>query len=234
MKISTFVLGLITITSAVGNAQELVFSDIRLWGQGEGVRCKLNPDDPSTPNNVQVITYGNQISFLFTDFGITLEPRTKGEPKPEHVAICNIAGKILIPQGHYIDEVNQTLQGGILKDKGTRAQVVAWGALHRKSFKVNRIEKNFGRESEITADSARSYISEYKQSNFNKMDFNIRKIQCHLTKNGPAQVDFAFHLHVGAFREGKQKSIRVNIDSSDISGNVQPMYTLDERVKRCQ
>ena len=87
-----------------------------LWGSwiAGGTSCNSN--------NVSVVNNGETLSVLFNEFGINMPEGDYGEGTAVRKT-CNFRVSVTPPKGYYLASFRQVYSGGIIKSRGSSAQL---------------------------------------------------------------------------------------------------------------
>lgn len=217
-----FCSGMALVVPMLGLAQaELEWRKVRAFGGGDGTRCLYEELGDPADNNIFWVASGSEVSFVFSVFGVNLPAsRNPLRGKLKYAASCNIEAEVVIPQGHFVATLAQTLTYGVVKDAGTTGGLTTGAFLFQNDVPLNQINLFVPPEAAMNEPL-------FTKSNVQIFDPGTRQTQCALTAGGPLVTTFKMQLLSAGARPAPFLSMLINVDSADVQ------YSLAPSLQRC-
>lgn len=215
--------GIALAVPMLGFAQaELEWRKVRAFGGGDGARCVYQELGDPAANNVFWVASGSEVSFVFSVFGVNLPAsRNPLRGKLKYTSSCNIEAEVVIPQGHFVATLAQTLSYGVVKDPGTTGGLTTGAFLFQNDVPLNQINLFVPPEAAMNEPL-------FTKSNVQIFDPRTRQAQCALTEGGPLVTRFKMQLLSAGARPAPFLSMLINVDSADVE------YSLEPSLQRCR
>lgn len=194
---------------------ELQWHDFRVSGGGDGERCYYNPSDPIN-SNVHLVTAGNEGSFLFQSFGISLPGGDANNSVLKQKSECQLDAFVTIPRGIYVQSLSQTICSAIIKSDNTEGRFSTNAYIFQNRFPISALDVRLYRNRVLHE----PMICWSQDHHFSLHDAHR---QCELTQNWPANTSFRFAINLQGERATPNHTFLLNVDSVDFQFNLNPV-----------
>jgi hypothetical protein len=176
-----------------------------------GSACRSIAQNGAPPPDTFFIAAGEDVSVIFTDFGIDL---TEADTESTAVHSCLVRIPITVAPRVALAELTQQLHWGYAKDKETEAEVFASGTFF--NLPTRGIRASVG----PWVEGVETWLTEEASDTFLHLNGRFCKKQ-------PMKSFLSINLSVSARRKSKSKNISVRVHGEDIK------YEVFAKWKRC-
>ncbi len=220
LRLLLLCLSVVLAPSQTSFAAELTWNSVTARGGGDGIPCRLDPNNPSQ-NNVVWSAAGGDLSIILTTWGVSLPKLVRfGGGKLTTSSTCDFTATVTIPRGYYLRTLTQTLVVGVMKDKLVSGGISSNGYLFQTLIPLNQINMVF-RPDQALNNALMNVTNTQIMANAFIQTF------CQASRLTAFTTQFKFQLVGGAVRPFPQLGLQANVDGSDVN------FGMDSSLERC-